>query len=375
VTINLNQARATFSSSAEGAAPEHEQLPNMVNTSNLKPIQNSQYDKLSSERSAEGAAPEHEQLSNMVNRFNLKPKRRSSIVKLTQEAQLQPAALESTLEQSLSELHRPELESILTHERSRANSHFDGKVAPQEPKWEPTACKEALIDDDMEMSPCFECAEDNMADNHLHDMVTKEPRAPLREPLPTPPKSKPKRLKTREEKQARNEVKRMAREEAAQNRLSGDVLARQKSKHIVAHSLVRGHSIYEEAAKKATEAKEEYKASITEAEETARKVAKAKVAKAKAAKEAEETAVELDAVHAATAALKEGEQERLVAEAARLANVEAARLIAKNEEARLVKKKQAEVLAVKKAEEEAARVTAAAARAAISDARAAIFRK
>ena len=46
----------------------------------------------------------------------------------------------------------------------------------------------------------------------------------------------------------------------------------------------------------------------------------------------------MDAAHATTIALKEGEQERLVAEAARLADVDAARLIAQNEEAHMVKK-------------------------------------
>jgi len=62
----------------------------------------------------------------------------------------------------------------------------------------------------------------------------------------------------------------------------------------------------------------------------------------------------VDAVHAATIALKEGEQERLVAEAARVADVDAARLITKKAEAQVVKKTQAEVLAIKEAVEEPA---------------------
>jgi len=181
VAINLIQA-ATSSSSDEGATPEDELLPNMVNKLNLKPTQHSQYDELSS-------------------------KRRSSIVKFKQE---QPVAFVST---PSSDLCRPELHSIFTHQISRGNSHSDGQGTPQDPK----------------------CAKDNlllglsveMVDNPLHDMVTQQPRAPLQGPLPTPPKAKPKRLQTCEEKQARNEVTRMARDEAAKSRLSEDVLARQ----------------------------------------------------------------------------------------------------------------------------------------------------
>ena len=231
VAINLNQARAS-SSSAEGAAPELVELPNMVSRSKLKPIQKSEYRKVSS-------------------------KRRSSIVKFKLEAELKPANLESAVQQSPSALHAPKIQSIFKRQLSRRSSHSDVQYAAPEPKWQPTARDEVLLDDDMPM------AEDNlpMDDSHLHDMVTDVVLPPLREPLPVSPKTKPKRLKTREEKQARNEVSRMAKEEAAKSRVSEEVLARRKSKHIAVHSLVSGSSMCEDTPKKTNDTKTACKAS------------------------------------------------------------------------------------------------------------------
>ena len=99
VAIDLNQARATSSTSAEGAAPEDELLPNMVNRFNLKPTQHSQCGELSS-------------------------KRRSSVVKFKQE---QPVAFVRTPDPS-SDLRRPELGSIFTHQTTQPNYVRDSRL-------------------------------------------------------------------------------------------------------------------------------------------------------------------------------------------------------------------------------------------------------